>query len=118
MALIELTPNLESSLYWPLKKSFEAKKVNVSEETAFYINNLLAGYITSPDFDSDKPLASMVLDALYTPEKDDRLHKFVAIGDYSFFMSSVFQGHVNRNFGPCSRVYCIRIGSNSYLEAC
>ncbi len=125
MAIIEVTPNLESSLYLPLKKSFEAKKVKVSEETSFYINRLLADCIKSANFhslsglgDSDKPLALMVNDAFKAPTTDERLWKFVAIGDYSFFVSSFCFEQINKRLGSGGRMYCMSIGSNSYLEAC
>lgn len=109
-------------LYDSLKKSLLEHKIAVSEETDFYIYNLLIEYLTSPKFNtvsglgnSDKPLALMVKKAFDAPTTSEQLWRFVAIGDHSFFIASFFDGHVNSKFA--NKDYCLGIGSNSYLQA-
>lgn len=120
MALV--TESFEDFLLKNLNKSFEEHKVRVTDEANFYVFQLLKDLMKGERFrtvsgfgDAEQPLAIMVRNALDAPTIAEKMWRFVAIGDHSFCISSLFEGHVNRKFTDLA--YCIGIGSNSYQQS-
>ncbi len=120
MALV--TESFEDFLLKNLNKSFEEHKVRVTNEANFYVFQLLRELMNGERFrtisgfgDAEQPLAVMVRNAFDAPTTEEKMWRFVAIGDHSFCISSLFEGHVNRKFTDLA--YCIGIGSNSYQQS-
>jgi hypothetical protein len=87
------------------------QRLAAGELTAFYVVQLLAGFLRRPDETSDEPLALRLAQALESSGIEQR-HNLKRIGDASLFISGFFSDSLRRRLVDLD--YYVRIGGVAY----
>ena len=97
----------------------ENQHVEASEETVYYVVNLLVGFSDSrtlfeqtPDGLQIKPLAFLYGEALEARSENERNHALKQLGDLALFISGIFADSLNRKLVDVD--YYIAMGGNAY----
>ena len=95
------------------------QKLNASDETVYYLVNLLTTFTRSdqlyeqtPDGIMIRPLATMYADAVQAPSLEDRNQALKRLGDVALFIAGVFADSLNRKVVDVD--YYIAMGGNAY----
>ena len=93
--------------------------VETTEETVYYVVNLLVGFSDSrvlfeqtPDGLHIKPLAYLYGEALEARSANERNHALKQLGDLALFISGIFTDSLNRKLVDVD--YYIAMGGNAY----
>lgn len=87
------------------------QRINAGELTAFYVVNLLTGFMQRPDGEADEPLALRLARALQSGGSHQRA-SLRQIGDVSLFISGFFSDSLRRKVVDVD--YYVAIGGYAY----
>lgn len=95
------------------------QNIDTSEETVYYVVNLLTDfthssslYVDTPNGKTLQPLAELYAEAVEEPAKEVRNKALKRLGDIALFISGIFSDSLNRKIIDVD--YYISMGGNAY----